>query len=158
LGLRALRRAVSALLRLVPKPLRDKIAQLAKQWWEASGASGLAGRLLGVEEVRRRAAAVLADGRAETGLREAASSIDALSSHHDKAVQTITRVLKLLSTLLGPLTAAFPPAVAWLYGAAAAGFVGAISAAIWIGRDCLDTGSGWERLDGVQVILGRLTP
>ncbi|MGD9959270.1 hypothetical protein [Nocardioides sp.] len=158
LGLRALRRAVNALLRLVPQPVRDKVRELAKQWWDESGADGLAGRLLGVEEVRQHAADVLAEAAAATSLREGTAAIEALSGQHDRSIGAIKRILKLLSTLLGPLAASFVAAATWLYGAAAAGFAAGVAAALWIGRDCLDAGAGWERIDGVQVILNRIGP
>lgn len=156
LGLRAVRRAVNALLRLVPESARAATKKLAAKWWTERGADDVAARLVGLHDVRRRADEILHDGLTSTRLGEAASDVRTLSSRHESSIGTIKRILKVLTAILGPLVAHLAVAAGWLYAAAAAGFVAALSGAIWLGRDCLDTGAGWERLDGVQVILGRV--
>ena len=156
LGLKAIRRAVNALLHLVPEPLRDKIAELAGQWWSDSGVTGVVERLLAVGDARNHADSVLTEELADASAREGAAAIRGLTELHQRSTATIRRVLKVLSTLIGPLAASFTAAAAWLYGAAAVGYGGGVCASFWIGRDVLDTGAGWERLEGVQVILARI--
>jgi len=158
LGLRAIRRAVSALLRLVPQAMRDRVTALAREWWDQAGAPAVAERLLGIDAALAGANAVLVEGRPEHALRTVADEVEALSTRHERAIDKIRRVVRLLAGLLGPLTAALATAAAWLYGAAGAGFVAAVAAAVWIGRDCLDTASGWDRVAGLKTILAGLQP
>jgi len=158
LGLRAIRRALNALLSLVPASWRAKVAELATTWWGEKGLPGIIERILGVEEVRTRADEVLADEPDPQRLRTGAESLQDLTGRHTRSTGIIRKVLKVLTALVGPLAASFAAAAPWLYAAAAAGYGAAVSTSLWIGRDVLDTGAGWERVAGVQVVLAGLTP
>lgn len=153
LGLRAVRRAVGALQRLIPEPLRGLVLDTARKWWDKSGVKGFSRQMLAVDELEKRATEVLAGTLDDSRLREAIDALGLLDSRHAKATDTIIRILGVLGSLLGPLVATFAAAAAWLYAAAAAGFFAAVAGAVWIGRDFLDTGAGWERVDGAQQIL-----
>jgi hypothetical protein len=156
LGLRAVRRAVGALQRLIPEPLREFAVETARKWWDASGAEAVSRRILAVDELKQRASVVLAGTLDDGRLREGIDALDQLDSRHGKTTDTIKRILGVLGSLLGPLVATFTAAAAWLYAAAAAGFFAAVAGAVWIGRDFFDTGAGWERVDGAQRILAGL--
>ena len=58
--------------------------------------------------------------------------------------------------LVAPVLALFPAFGPWIYAAAAIGYLAAMAAAFWIGRDALDAGSWADGIDGVRVILARI--
>lgn len=158
-GLRAVRRAVAALERLVPDAIRDELRKLANRWrreWEGGIVEVTARRLLGVSEVESAATQAFAQGLEDSKLRAAASELDELSARHERMTTMVNRILRVLDSLLGPLVAVFAVAAAWLCGAAAFAYVGALVAALWIGRDCLDTAQVWDRIRGVRTILAEV--
>ena len=158
-GLRAVRRAVAALERLVPEVVRHELRKLADRWrdeWEGGIVEVIARRLLGVSEVDSAARQAFAAHLDDSKLRAAASKLDELSARHEQTTKVVNRILRVLASLLGPLVATFAAAAAWLYGAAALAYVAALVAALWIGRDCLDTGKVWDRIRGVRIILAEV--
>jgi hypothetical protein len=158
-GLRAVRRAVAALERLVPDAVRRELRKLADRW-QGEGERGIvevtARRLLGVSKVDSAAKQALAQHLDDSKLRAGASELDELSARHERTTTVVNRILRVLTSLLGPLVATFAAVAAWLYGAAAFAYVAALIAVLWIGRDCLDTGELWDRARGVRTILAEV--
>ncbi len=135
-GLRAVRRAVAALERLVPEVVRHELRKLADRWrgeWEGGIVEVIARRLLGVSEVDSAARQVFAQHLDDSKLRAGASKLDELSARHEQTTKVVNRILRVLTSLLGPLVAT-----------------------LWIGRDCLDTGQVWDRIRGVRTILAEV--
>jgi hypothetical protein len=158
-GLRAVRRALQALEGLVPESIRTELRSLARRWWGDRSASLMdtaARRVLGVGAVTAAAAEVFArtlDGsRARTG----AAALDALAERHRRLTAVVNGIVRALSALVGPI-AAMLAAAAWLYGAAMIGYLSALGAVLWIGRDCLDAGVPLDRIAGVRTILAEVT-
>ena len=157
-GLRAVRRAVAALERLVPDAIRSEVRKLADRWrgsWAGGGVEGATRALLGVGKVESAARQALAQRLDDARLRAGAGKLDELVARHDRTTQVVDRILRVLHALLGPLAAIFA-AAAWLYGAAAVAYVAAAVAVLWFGRDCLDTGYVLDRIPGVQAILAEV--
>jgi hypothetical protein len=159
-ALRAIRRALGALQQLVPESLGADVRQRFAQWWNERDQSVLepvARWLLGVVEVDTTVRAILsAPGIPEDRLREGTDRLTALVARYERSASVISGILRVLSTLLGWL-GVFASVAAWVYGAAAMGYFLAFGAAVWIGRDCLDTGSVWDRVPGVRTILTELS-
>jgi hypothetical protein len=158
-ALRAVRRAVIALRQLVPEAMRKELRELIERWWGDRGDRALeiaARGLLAVSEVESAAAGVLTRRLADARLRGATFKLVKLSVRHERTTEIMNRILRTLSSLLGPLAQTFAAAAAWLYGAAALGCLSAVGAAVWIGQDSLDTGGVWERIPGVRTILSEV--
>jgi len=158
LGLRAVQRAVEALRRLVPVSVREQIQQLAGTWWDEKGAPGVCRRLLAVGPTERDAIAILDRLTNGPALSTAQTSLDELSDHHAASTRVVDRVVRALRALVAPALALFPAVAPWIYAAAAIGYLAAMAAALWIGRDALDAGSWADGVDGVRVILARIAP
>ena len=158
-GLRAVRRAVAALERLVPEAVRNELRKLADRWrgeWDGGVVEVTARRLLGVSEVESAASQAFAKHLDDSKLRAGASELDELCARHERTTKVVNRILHVLASLLGPLIATFAVAAAWLCGAAAFAYVAALVAALWMGRDCLDTGQVWDRIRGMRTILAEV--
>ncbi|HEY5785385.1 MAG TPA: hypothetical protein VIT65_11465 [Microlunatus sp.] len=155
-GIRAVRRAVTALYELLPAAARDKARELAKQWWGDHGSSVTAAAargLLGAEAVVAAGAAALEGRVLDTEkLRTARGLLDQLAETHSETAATLERIARVLKAVFGIATALVILAT-WVYGAAALGFFFLLGAAVWIGRDYLDAGSLGDRVVGVRAIL-----
>jgi hypothetical protein len=158
-GMRAVRRAVVALERLVPDAIRNELRKLADRWrdeFEGGVVEVTARRLLGVGEVESAASQAFAQHLEDSKLRAGVGELAELSARHERTAKVVNRILRVLGSLLGPLVAAFAVAAAWLCGVAALAYIAALVAALWIGRDCLDTGQVWDRIRGVRTILAEV--
>jgi hypothetical protein len=158
-GLRAVRRAVAALEQLVPGAVRNELRKFADRWrgeWEGGVFEVTTRRLLGVSEVESAASQAFAQHLEDSKLCVGAGELDELSARHERTTKVVNRIVRVLGSLLGPLVATFAVAAAWLCGAAAFAYVAALVAALWIGRDCLDTAQVWDRIRGVRAILAEV--
>jgi hypothetical protein len=160
-GLRAVQRAIEALQRLVPSQVIEKVREWAKEWWEQRNEPVLdrvARALLGTERLQPELQAALAkSGLAEDRLRKGYVQLVELEERHERTTETIRKIVSALTKIVGPLAALFAAAAAWLYGVGAVGYVLALGAGIWLGRDYLDTGALVERVPGIRAILGEAT-
>ena len=160
-ALRAVGRAVRALERLLPESIRPRLRELAAQWWSEDGGSIVTvtvRRFLGAAEVERAAEQLWGLTFDDSRARRAATELDALGARHEQMTTVVTRIVRALSALLGPVTAMLAAAAAWLYATASLAFLSAFAAGLWLGRDCLDTGMPLERVPGVRSILATVTP
>jgi hypothetical protein len=155
-GVRAVQRAVDALVRLVPAALRDQLQSWAAQWWEQrveATAEHVVRSLLAVDAATAAARTALAESVTPAKVGEAQGSLADLDGRHRRVIGIVNRIVTAITTLVGPLAAMFAAAAAWLYGAGAAGLLLALGAAIWFGRDYLDSGIIGDRVPGVRTIL-----
>jgi hypothetical protein len=158
-GLRAVRRAVDKLTRLVPDALHSTVGDWAKKWWGAHGAEQIDAavrRALSVDALDREIAGVFRPGgqlpRAER-LQGGSDELAALDERHARLAKTIERIVSALGQALGPLAALFPAAAAWIYVSGGSGLLAAAGIAIWVGRDYLDSEVPFARVAGVRSIL-----
>lgn len=175
-GMRAIRRALEALTRLVPNEIRERVGGWAKEWWEkhADGVTlDIVRRSLSVAEVQAAIAKPVADAlsrsqspkdlesqlreKLDGDLREGASRLLELDERHKRITSIIERIVGALSRLIGPLVLAFPPAALWIYGSGGSGLVAALGVTVWVGRDYLDTGVPFERIDGIRLVVAKAT-
>lgn len=175
-GMRAIRRALNALTRLVPHEIREKVGGWAKEWWDKHASSvtlDIVRRSLSVAEVQAAIAEAVADAQSRSqspkdldaqarekldgDLRVGASRLLELDERHKRITSIIERIVGALSRLIGPLVLAFPPAALWIYGSGGSGLVAALGVTLWIGRDYLDTGVPFERIDGIRLVVIKAT-
>jgi hypothetical protein len=133
-GIRAVKRSLQALARLVPEGVRQKI--------------GFDSPIADDEESR---------ARLDESLRRGAGSLRELDERHKRLMSVIERIVDGLSRLIGPLVAFFPAATPWIYGSAGGGLVAALGITVWVGRDYLDTGVPFDRVEGVRLIVASAT-
>jgi hypothetical protein len=161
-GMRAIRRAVDKLTRLVPERMRSVVVEWATQWWGRHGANQVSHAVrsaLSVDELDRQIAEDVTQVRAEMQarpadrLRRGSDDLAALADRHTRLTKMIDRIAKALSRVMGPLIALFPPAAASVYITGGSGLLAAVGIAIWVGRDYLDSDVPFARVDGVRTIL-----
>jgi len=160
-GLRAVRRAVQALQRLVPAEVTEKLREWATQWWDRRGDAlidRLARTMLSVEGLEAAARAALArPGLVDDRLRAGYDRLAELDACYARASGLIATIVSVLRRIVGPLAGLFGAVAVWLYGIGALGYLLALGAAVWVGRDHLDTGALVEVVPGVRAILDEAT-
>lgn len=160
-ALRAIRRAIAALEDLVPESIREQIWRWAADWWENKAdpfLDKLVRRLLSVELLTSAAETALGrSGATDEGLRTGYERLVELDARHSRVAELLGKVVRVLTKLVGPLAALFGAVAAWLYGIGAAGYLLALGAGIWVGRDHLDTGALVERVPGARTIIEEAT-
>ncbi len=162
LALRGIQRALRSLLDLLPRPLRDKVEQVASTWWsehrdDVSGA--VVSHVLRADEVRRIVAAIDAAAISEAASRDATDSLDSLTRRFARFTTILKRILTGLAGAVGMaavVAIALPGIAAWVPVAGAVGFLLLSGSAILAARDYLDTGDVMARVQGVQSIASRL--
>jgi hypothetical protein len=160
-ALRAIRRAIAALEDLVPESIREQIRQWAADWWENKAdpfLDKLVRRLLSVELLTTAAEAALGrGGGTDDALRTGYERLVELDARHGRVAELLGKIVRVLTKLVGPLAALFGAVAAWLYSIGAAGYLLALGAGVWVGRDHLDTGALVERVPGARTIIEEAT-
>ena len=160
-ALRSIRRAIAALEDLVPESIREQIRQWATDWWENKAdpfLDELVRRLLSVQVLTTAAETALSGSGATDGaLRTGYDRLVELDARHGRVAELLGKIVRVLTRLVGPLAALFGAVAAWLYGMGAAGYLLALGAAVWIGRDYLDTGALVEVVPGARTIIEEAT-
>lgn len=160
-GLRAVQRALQALEQLMPGEFVGKLREWAKEWWEKRADPVLdrvVRGLLGAEAVQAAAREAIArPGLAEDRLRAGYNQLVELDERHERTTETVRKIVRVLTRIVGPLAATFAAVAAWLYGIGAVGYLLALGAAVWVGRDYLDTGALVDVVHGVRTILAEVT-
>lgn len=160
-GMRAVERALRALGDLVPAEIRDPVKAWVRQWWD-DHVDGIlhtnVRRALGVAQVETAMSSAEVRPRpAEDLLSRAVTELDRIDSGHTGATKVIDRIVAVLSRLIGPLALLQTAAAPWVYAAGGFGLLLAFGAAVWIGRDYLDTGTLLDRVTGVRAVLRQVT-
>jgi len=159
MGLQAIKRALLALLELLPAKAKDAVRNQARAWWAESGDDvrrTVVARLLSAQEAEVSLTRDQLTGVPEAELGRALDRLALLTSRFQGVVETFGRVLRALAAAVAIATvvAVVVAAVAmWVPLAAAAGYALAAGSVIVLARDYLDTGSPMARVDGVQSIL-----
>ena len=160
-GLRAVQRAVQALERLIPGEFVGTLRQWANEWWEqhADPVVDRAVRsLLGAEGVLTAAREALArPGLVEDRLRSGYDRLVQLDERHERTTETVRKIVRILTRIVGPLAAVFAAVAVWLYGIGAVAYLLALGAAVWLGRDYLGAGALVNVVPGVRAILTEVT-
>jgi hypothetical protein len=163
--MRAVARALDALAKLVPEELRKQVREWAKEWWKQHG-EGVFNRVvrkaLSVAQLEAAMKAAVEAARQRTDLpegplRQGVSHLLEIDERHSRVTKVIERIISALSRLIGPLVALVPAGALWIYLSGGGGLLTAFGAAVWIGRDYLDTGVPFERVPGVRTVLTTAT-
>jgi hypothetical protein len=160
-GFRAIQRGLQALERLVPTEALGKLRQWAGEWWEQRADPALdrvVRGLLGAEGVQTAAREALTrPGYAEDRLRTGYVRLVELDERHERTIVTIRRIVRVLTKIVGPLAVVLTAVTAWLYSIGAVGYLLALGAAVWVGRDYLDSGALVQVVPGMRTILHEAT-
>ncbi len=164
-GMRAVARALDALARLVPQKLREQVREWAENWWkqrEGSVFDSVVRKALSAAELDVTIKAALEavqqrDDIPEGALRHGVSRLLEIDERHSRVIKVIERVVGALSRLIGPLVALVPVGAPWFYLSGGGGLLTSLGIAVWIGRDYLDTGVPFERVQGIRTILAAAT-
>lgn len=160
-GLRAIKRALAALAKLIPDGVGEQIRDWAKQWWDQRGASVIdtvVRRMLAVPTIEAEIAESVRTMRdrqdpANAVLLHGMHDLEQIEARHARVTHVIDKVMKVLSRLTGALAVALVSAAGWIYAAGAFGLLTALGIGIWLGRDYLDAGIRFERVPGVRKVL-----
>lgn len=166
-GMRAIKRAVEAILSLVPQDVRNKITALAKEWWEKAGGvitAKAVHHVLALDELeaeiktRTQAVRDRPNGIPLEPLRQGWGTLQEVQDRFSRTNKIISSIVSALSRLIGPLVALIPTGAPWIYVTGGVGLLAATGAAVWVGRDYLDAGVPFERVVGVRAILRQAIP
>jgi hypothetical protein len=159
-GLRAVQRTLQALQRLIPGEFVGALRDWAKQWWDQHAdpvVDRVVRGLLGAEGVKTAARDALArPGLSDDRLRSGYDRLVEVDERHERTIETVRKIVRILTRLVGPLAALFAAVAAWLYGIGAVGYLLALGAGVWVGRDYLDTGGLAAAIPGVRAILAEV--
>jgi hypothetical protein len=121
-GMRAVARALDALVRLVPEELRKQVREWAEKWWKQRGEAffeGIVRKALSVAEIEAaiKTAVQAAQQRndlPEGPLRQGAGRLLEIDERHSRVTKVIERIVGALSRLIGPLVALVPAGAPWI--------------------------------------------
>jgi hypothetical protein len=166
-GMRAIKRAVEAILDFVPQDVRNKITALAKEWWEKTDGvvtAKIVHHVLALDELEaeiKTRTQTVRDRPKDFPLEPLRQGLETLHEVQDQFSRTnkiISSIVSALSRLIGPMVALIPTGAPWIYVTGGVGLLAATGAAVWVGRDYLDAGVPFERVVGVRVILRQAIP
>ena len=164
LGLQALKRALLALVELMPEGLEEKVRSWAQRWWEEHRDGVQRAAVEAMLEANKAKSVLqqldIAAVKAEV-LEMANARLHELGDRFTRLTNTFARVLSALAAAVAIATvvAAFVAAIsAWVPLAAAAGYLLVAGSIILFARDYLDTGASVARVAGVQEIVRAALP
>jgi hypothetical protein len=158
LGLRAVKRALAAIIDFVPDQLRKKARELANAWWGENGANmgrNIVAGLLSAGEVRAYVDNVDVASLESSRVKSTIGLIAALSGRFDQLAGVLRRIVRALAAAVGAaaLLAILPAVTTWVPAVAAAGYLVIAGSVLVIARDYLDTSGSVAWVNGVQHAL-----
>jgi hypothetical protein len=158
LGLRAVKRALAAIIDFVPDQLRKKARELANAWWGENGANvgrNIVAGLLSAGDVRAYVDNVDVASLESNRVKSTIGLIAALSGRFDQLAGVLRRIVRALAAAVGAaaLLAILPAVTTWVPAVAAAGYLVIAGSVLVIARDYLDTSGSVAWVNGVQHAL-----
>ena len=159
LGLQALKRALLALLDLMPEAAKDRVRACASEWWGQQGDATERKAVAWLVAAQKAKGALQAVDIPSVGadlLGNAEVQLRALGDRFSKLSKAFGRVLAALAAAVAVaalIAAVVTVVAAWVPLAAAAGYSLAAGSVILFARDYLDTGGFPARVNGVQQII-----